>query len=171
MRPPGRAPGYVCRRWSNDDIQIAAWGTSAWCSGARPLDNIAARGAADRRSASSAGRSRYRATTRHRATDWYRERGGPGARPPMSLPYACLCCVRMLGVLAARCAVAGGVARWPGIPAANTAPGTPYSPRSSWLTSRPFHDHGGCSPAGGRKSSVIMVFHKARGDAGDDLAR
>ena len=55
-------------------------------------------------------------------------------------------------------------------PRQTSAPGTPYNRRSSWLTG-PFHDHGGCPPAGGRKSSVIMVFHKARGDAGDDLAR
>ena len=37
----------------------------------------------------------------------------------MLLPYACLCRVRMLGMLAARCAVAGGAARRPGMPAAH----------------------------------------------------
>jgi hypothetical protein len=94
-----------------------------------------------------------------------------GARPPMSLPYTCLCSVRMLGVPAARCAAADGATRRPGTPAANILPRNSVQPRSSWLISRPFHDHGGCPPAGGRKCSVIMVFHKARGDAGDDLAR
>ena len=46
----------------------------------------------------------------------------------MSLPYACLCSVRMLGVLAARCAVAGGVARRPGMPAATTRTRTSVQP-------------------------------------------
>ena len=89
----------------------------------------------------------------------------------MSLPCACLCSVRMLGVLAARCAVAGGAARRPGVPAANIRTRNSVQPPVILAVTRPFHDRGAFPPAGGRKSSVIMVFHKARGDAGDDLAR